>query len=520
MALAQPALADTTVDANSKVKNVIMLIGDGMGPQQIGLLEAYARQAPNSVYKGKPTSLSVLAAESTVGLSMHNPADALVVDSAASASQLATGTFSPSEAIGVDARGDSVETVLEKAKKAGRATGLVSDTRLTHATPAAFASHQPHRSLENEIAVNMLEGNSVDVMLSGGLRHWVPASVNEQGKTYQQVQKLTGGAFSASSKRKDERNLLVEAKESGYNLAFDRNQLSSLEEGRVLGLFSNSGMMDGIVHSQTKNDKDRAEPTLEEMTVKAIDLLSQDKDGFFLMVEGGQIDWAGHNNDAGTMLHEMIKFDETIQAVYEWAEGRDDTLIVVTADHETGSFGFSYSAANLPKAKKLPGDAFKNQDYKPAFNFGSVDILDAMYNQKKSYIEILAEFYQRPEAEQTPEVLAEVVNKNSDFDITPAQAANVLKMEENRFYDPEHSYLSEKQLPAVKDFSAFFVYGSEIQYNLLGREMAEDQNVVWGTGTHTTTPVAVMAYGNDNAAKGFSGIMHHTDIGQKLKALF
>ncbi len=514
MTLANPVLAET------KIKNVIMLIGDGMGPQQMGLLEAYARQAPNSIYKGNPTSLSEITAASTVGLSMHNPADALVVDSAASASQLATGTFSPSEAIGVDARGDAVETVLELAKKEGRATGLVSDTRLTHATPAAFASHQPHRSLENEIAVNMLKSNSVDVMLSGGLRHWVPASVNEKGEAYESVQSMTGDAFSISSKRKDERNLLQEAKDQGYELAFDRKQLSSLEDGRVLGLFSNSGMMDGIVYSQTRNDEARKEPTLKEMTVKAIDLLEQNDKGFFLMVEGGQIDWAGHNNDAGTMLHEMIKFDETIKAVYEWAKGRDDTLVLVTADHETGSFGFSYSAANLPKAKKLPGEVFKGQDYKPMFNFGSVDILDAMYNQKKSFIEIMGEFYQRPAKEQTPGALAEVVNNNSDFDITAEQAANVLAMGENRFRDPEHSYLKDKELPVVKDFSAFYVYGSEIQYNLLGREMAEEQNVVWGTGTHTTTPVVVIAYGNEEAAKAFNGFMHHTDIGQRLKALY
>ncbi len=514
MTLANPVLAET------KIKNVIMLIGDGMGPQQMGLLEAYARQAPNSIYKGESTSLSEITAESTVGLSMHNPADALVVDSAASASQLATGTFSPSEAIGVDVRGDAVETVLELAKKEGRATGLVSDTRLTHATPAAFASHQPHRSLENEIAVNMLEGNHVDVMLSGGLRHWVPASVNEKGKTYESIQSMTGNAFSVSSKRKDERNLLKEAQERGYKLAFDREQLTSLEDGRVLGLFSNSGMMDGIVYSQTRNDRQRKEPTLKEMTVKAIDMLEENDKGFFLMVEGGQIDWAGHNNDAGTMLHEMIKFDETIKAVYEWAKGRDDTLILVTADHETGSFGFSYSAANLPKAKKLPGKVFEGQDYKPMFNFGSVDILDALYNQKKSFIEIMGEFYQRPAKQQTPDVLAEVVNKNSDFDITARQAANILAMDENRFRDPEHSYLKDEQLPVVNDFSAFYVYGSEIQYNLLGREMAEEQNVVWGTGTHTTTPVVVIAYGNEEAAKTFSGFMHHTDIGQRLKALY
>ncbi|MCV6020608.1 alkaline phosphatase, partial [Escherichia coli] len=102
---------------------------------------------------------------------------------------------------------------------------------------------------------------------------------------------------------------------------------------KLLGLFAYSGMDDGIAYSNSKNDPKRTQPSLKEMTVKALDVLSKDKDGFFLMVEGGQIDWAGHSNDAGTMLHELIKFDEAVNSVYEGAKGRDDTLITVTAHH-------------------------------------------------------------------------------------------------------------------------------------------------------------------------------------------
>lgn len=141
--------------------------------------------------------------------------------------------------------------------------------------------------------------------------------------------------------------------------------LEKAQGDKLLGLFANSGMYDGITYSQTKNDPDRKEPTLKEMTDKALEILSKDKDGFFLMVEGGQIDWAGHSNDAGSMLHEMIKFDETVNAVYQWAKDRDDTLIIVTADHETGSFGFSYSGYNLPKRKNVQEKRLKNANTRP-----------------------------------------------------------------------------------------------------------------------------------------------------------
>ncbi len=498
-----------------KARNIILMIGDGMGPQQISMLETYAQLAPNSIYKGEDTAMSRLSDAGTVGISMTYPNGSMVVDSASSASQLATGKFSPSEAIGLDSNGNSAETVLEAAQKLGKATGLVSDTRLTHATPASFAAHQPHRSLENQIAEDMLE-TGVDVMLSGGLRYWIPKSVNEKGATFDQVTELTGGNVKIKSKRKDDKNLLLEAKEDGYQLAFSREDLKETEDGKVLGLFAYSGMMDGIEYTLTKDSADRVQPTLKEMTVKALEILSKDEDGFFLMVEGGQIDWAAHNNYAATMLHELIKFDEAVDAVYEWASQRDDTLVVVTADHETGSFGFSYSAANLPEPTKLSGEAFADRDYQPNFNFGAPEILDRLYNQKASFYGVMDKFAALPE--QTPQGLADVVAETGPFSITAEQAERILAVGPNPYQTDGHKYLATKTLPVVKDFTAFFVYGDEIKLNLLGRELAEQQNVVWGTGTHTSTPVTVMTYGPENLVEQFDGMQHHTEIGQKLKA--
>ena len=344
----------------------------------------------------------------------------------------------------------------------------------------------------------------------------IPKSTNEKGKTYEKLKLLTQGDVYLKSKRKDERNLLTEAQSAGYQLAFNRQMLDKVEGNKLLGLFSYSGMDDGITYSNKKNSTDRTQPSLREMTDKALSILSKDKDGFFLMVEGGQIDWAGHSNDVGTMLHEMIKFDEAINTVYEWAKGRDDTIIIVTADHETGSFGFSYSSQNLPKPQKRPGAAFTKQDYAPNFNFGSFDILDGLYAQKKSYYQMVSTFQKLEKEQQTAEKFAEIVNSNSAFPITAQQAANVLKSKPNPYRLASHKYLSVESIPAINDFDAFFPYND--RGNLLAREQATSQNIVWGTGTHTHTPVNVFAWGPAEKIIPVSKMMHHSELGEYLKS--
>ncbi|MGC8121324.1 alkaline phosphatase [Marinobacter sp. VGCF2001] len=498
-----------------QAKNVIMIIGDGMGPQQIGLLLAYAKQAPNSVITDGITAFDRIADNGRIGVSMTHANDNLIVDSAASATQLATGQLAGAEMIGANADGYTAESILERAKRLGKSTGLVSDTRITHATPAGFAAHQSHRSLENEIAEDLLN-NDVDVMLSGGLRYWIPQSANDaQSEARQQLEALTEGSVRIKSKRKDDRNLIAEALQKDYDLAFNLEQMNQADD-KILGLFAYSALPNGIVESQTKNDPERTIPTLKEMSEKAISTLAKNDKGFFLMIEAGQIDWAGHYNDTGTMLHEMLRMNETLNYVLDWAASRDDTMVVVTADHETGGFGFSYSANNLPHAMDLPGDVFEDHQFKPAFNFGDVATLDKLYEQKASYGDIFySQFDALSEDEQTPANLARIVNAETSFEITEAQAARVLATEDNPYYAEGHSYLSSKTVPKMDVNGAFFVYQTDDnRQNLLAREVAEQQNVVWSTGTHTNTPVLVFTQGPAEAIEPFGSILHHTDIGQ------
>lgn len=481
-----------------KIKNIILVIGDGMGAAQVGLLETYARKAPNSIYAGEPTSLQTLATQGKTVLSLTSVHDAIVVDSACSATQLATGEACRSEMIGLDINGNPVETVLEQAKRLGKSTGLVSDTRITHATPAAFAAHQAHRDMEAGIAEDLIR-NRVDVLFSGGLSFFLPNKKDLISAT--QLHLIYKANLSTQSRRKDQKNLLSTATNNGYQLAFSTVQLHAIKNTPVLGLFNNSVMTDALTE---RDDLQRTYPSLQEMTEKALLLLEQNDKGFFLMVESGQIDWTAHNNDAGGMLHEMLRLDQTLKSILSWAKGRNDTLIVVTGDHETGGFSFSYSNTPTHVVAELTGSAFKNKGFAPGYNFAPLQILDKLYAQKKGTYSLWLEAIKNgKEGRATAESLMTAVNDNMEFKITKEQADTVVKA-------------SAK----IQDFSEFYVYEDEIPLNLLARELAAQQNVVWSTGTHTASPVPVFVLAPSAIMARFHGVMTHTQIGTALKTSF
>jgi alkaline phosphatase len=511
-------LAQMASTGNHAPKNLILIIGDGMGPQQIGLLEAYARQAPRSVIKDRTTAFSRLLAEGGVlGMSMTHAANVLTTDSAASATQLAIGKPAGPEMIGIDINGNPGPTILEIANKLGKSTGLVSDVRLTHATLASFVAHQPHRTMENEIAVDML-ATGADVMLSGGLRHWIPQQANDPATaTYQQLRRITAGAVEIKSRRKDGRNLLEEARQQGYQLVFSKSELEQAEGNKILGLFAASALPDAITAQRLRNNSGTI-PTLTEMSARAIAALANNDKGFFLVIEAGLIDWAAHYNDTGTMLHEMLVINEVLNHVLDWAGDRDDTLVVVTADHETGGFGFSYSSANLPKPVTFPGSAFPGAQFQPSSNYGNPDVLDKLYAQKLSYTGIFSDNFDTLNAEQqTPLKLMELVNQYTEFDITRSQAARILTTASNPYFVKDHYSLGYKNVPRMDVNAAF--YSDPIddnRQNLLAIEVANSQSVVWSNGNHTATPVMVFASGPRQTTAQFVQLMDHPQLGQKL----
>lgn len=296
-----PATLAQPIDDPAPPRNVILFVSDGCGPASFTLARDFLR------YKKGTERLAI--DDLLVG-SIHTYAtDSRVTDSAAGATAFACGIKSYNGAIAVDTTKAPVATLLEAAEARGMATGLVATSRITHATPASFAAHVPSRSMEAEIAEQELT-HGVEVLFGGGLGYFLPRN--------------------AGGWREDGRNLLAEAEKAGYQVVQDRDGFDGTTQTPVLGLFADS-------HMAYEIDRDPAEqPSLAEMTVKAIDLLKDDPDGFFLMVEGSRIDHAGHANDAAAHLHDVLAFDEAIAAALAFAETDEQTLIVSTSDHETG----------------------------------------------------------------------------------------------------------------------------------------------------------------------------------------
>lgn len=494
----------SSFDNKSKPKNLILLIGDGMGPAQISLLQAFLKNTEISEMKDVDFAFEKMS-QTSLGLSTTHPHGNIVVDSACSASQLAIGQESRPEMIGLDFNGNSVKTILEKAKEKGLATGLVTDTRITHATPAAFAAHVAKRWDEDTIATEYIR-SSPDVLLSGGANRFVPQNFNKKVAKH----------LTISSKRKDNRDLLAEAADNNYHIIHTKNDLDTIpDDKKLLGLFTNSSMPSSIWY---KNNKDKEIPTLLEMTKTAINKLSKNEKGFFLMVEAGQIDWAGHQNDAGSLLNEMLTLNSTLNWLSNWVKNNNETLLVVTADHETGGFGLSYNIHNLPKAKKLSGSKFLSKNFKPNYNYGNYKNLDKMYLQKKTFRDIWTEFKSLNIKKQNPKNLKSLIDKYTGFTISLERAKAVLKTEPNRFKNKNHYNLKVDHLPLIHDFREYYVDTPNVISALIGRGIAAQQNVIWGTGGHTSVPVSVYSLGSKNSfTKPYSGQMSHPLLGKKLQ---
>jgi alkaline phosphatase len=308
IAVFQAVLCTTRLDA-ATIKNVIYCIGDGMGPDQV---------LAGRCFNGGPLSFETF---NNWGYASTLPAEGYptIPDSASNGTALATGTRVNVGVISVATPGDGHElpTLLEYYKGQGKSTGLVPTSYMTDATPAAFGAHEPTRSNRSQIANDYFTTSRPNVLLGGG----------DNGMT------------------------LAAAAAAGYAVVTDAAGLSAVNTNAtsyLSGQFG-SGQMAyeyGGVGTQ---------PHLSQMTSVALDVLDNNSNGFFLMVEGGNIDHANHSNDMTRMVREMKEFSNTVQTAMNWAAGRNDTLIIVTADHESGGL----AAVTDGGANNNPGGTWK-----------------------------------------------------------------------------------------------------------------------------------------------------------------
>ncbi|WP_019638499.1 alkaline phosphatase [Paenibacillus fonticola] len=311
----------TSGAAKGESRNLIVLIGDGMGPAQVSAAR-YFQQYQHGVkslnldpyYVGQATTFADRGEDGGQVVS------GIVTDSASAGTAFATGNKTYNAAISVSNEDVSrpFASVLEAAELSGKATGLVTTARITHATPAVYASHVRSRDNENAIASQYLD-SGVDVLFGGGESFFV--TKDEKGK-------------------RTDKNLLPEFEAKGYKVVKTGQSLSGLtaKDSKVLGLFGGS-------HVAYVPDRTAAIPSLAEMTSKALEILAANENGFAIMIEGGRIDHAGHANDFPTMIQETLDFDEAFKVAIEFAKKDGNTSVVVTADHETG--GLSLSRDNI-----------------------------------------------------------------------------------------------------------------------------------------------------------------------------
>ncbi|MFE6074065.1 alkaline phosphatase [Paenibacillus sp. NPDC057886] len=320
-----PSKDTATLTNGEQAKNVVLMIGDGMSAN----IRTAARVVSKGINEGKFKGWLEMEQMDAMGMVTTSGMDSIVTDSANSASAYATGHKTAVNAEGVypdntpDPFDDpKVENIVELVKRTrGMATGLVTTADVTDATPAAMAVHTRKRGEQEAIASMYLnEANRPDVILGGGLEWFLPAA--------------DGG------KRKDGRNIVEEFKKEGYTYVTDATNLDkSASTKSLLGLFrkGNMNVYYDREYTQPNNaeivGKDTDQPTLMEMTDTALQVLEQNKNGFFLMVEGASIDKQAHTMDFERSVWDAIEFDQTVGQVKAYAKEHPDTLVIVTSDH-------------------------------------------------------------------------------------------------------------------------------------------------------------------------------------------
>lgn len=282
--------------SDTQIRNVILYIGDGMGMSQVRTA-AIKTMGANGRFQIEKMPV--------LGLTTTHSYDRLITDSGAGATALAAGYKTRNGMISVTPDSVPVKTILEAVRDKGLSTGLVATSTITHATPACFAAHWPDRADQDIIAAQMLD-SKVNVILGGGRAYFIPQS-------------------SEGSKRSDDSDLISRAKTMGYEFVDTFSKFKKSNQNFLLGLFELGAL-----------PRNSQEPSLVDLTAKAIEILQRNEKGFFLMVEGSQIDWGGHDNELEYLINEVLQFDAAVKLGLDFALNDKHTLILVTADHETG----------------------------------------------------------------------------------------------------------------------------------------------------------------------------------------
>jgi len=460
-ALPQQSIVDAGVDNGyygKKAKYVFYFIGDGMAMPQITATE---------IFKGTLTSKDPMNKEKlsfamfpNQGMQTTHSTNSFITDSAAAGTALATGHKTDNDVVGVDpTKKIKFKTMAEMAKEKGMKVGIVSSVSIDHATPASFYAHESSRNNFYEIETSMVN-SGFDYFAGGGL-------------------------LQPTGKQKDKPNLLDLAKQNGYKIINDQETIMKLtkNDGKVIAFSTDLAADAAMQYSIDRKDR----ISLADYTKKGIELLDN-PNGFFMMVEGGKIDWSSHANDAATTVRDVLAFDDAIaEAMKFYALHPNETLIVVTGDHETGGMTVGFAGTKYSTAfNKLDQQALSYENFDKEIK-GYRETVGANGANLEDWLPILSEKFG--------------LTQLSEYDKSRLRASLAASM------------LEPKQ--RTKDEQTYLLYGDYEPFSVTATHILNQKaGIGWTTYAHTGVALPVFAQGVGGNL--FQGSYDNTDIAKKI----
>ena len=459
-----------------KAKYVFLFIGDGMGIAQIHSAELFLSSGAGDKIERKKLNMTGFPSQ---GLTTTNSADSFITDSAAAGTALACGEKTDSGVLGMDSsRKKILKSMAESAFENGKKVGIVSSVSIDHATPASFYAHEPSRGNYYEICLQMADS---------GFQYFAGGGMN--GNT--------------ERRRKDRKDLIGILEDKGYKIVKSKDELMSLKNDKNQKVLAMDPYLDGGKALYYELDRKEDSVSLAEYTRKGIELLDNDK-GFFMMVEGGKIDWACHANDAGSSIHDVLAFDNAIkEAVEFYKKHYDETLIVVTADHECGGMTTGFAGTG----------------YKTFF--------EKIRHQKASYIEfnkILADYKKEHDKDEAKlEHLADEIEEcfglifAGDEETTGPSEMLLTEYETQQIRDAFNRSLKGEKVHSSNE-QTYLLYGSYEPLTVtLTHVLNNKAGIGWTSYSHTAVPVPAFATGVGHEL--FNGYYDNTEIFHKIMAI-
>lgn len=334
--------------AVEKKINVILVVGDGMGNMHMAL-SVYKRYGDRDSSR---TMFEKIMGEGSCGYLYTGTARGLVTGSAASGTAIACGKKTLMNMVGVDSTGRPLHSSLDLAVESNYKTALVTDAGITDATPAAFYAHSIDRDEGEKIVNQLAEKKGIDVILGGGASLFIP-----KGKD---LSEIVPGGFECKSGRTDSINLIADFKATDYQFCTSLLQLNNIKDGKVLGLFSGGGLPASI----NRDHKSVSIPNVSQMCNKALELVSSYNAPYMAVIECARIDWEAHDNDIGAVYQAVEELNDVLEIAYQkYKESPENTLLIFTADHETGGLEVAYRKMDKKdeQTKKMyNGEIWKN----------------------------------------------------------------------------------------------------------------------------------------------------------------